>query len=112
MRKQGTHIVVFITARDMKQAQLISQTLIREKLAACSNMISGVTSFFSWEGKLDRAKEVLVILKTTQKVFSNIVTRVQQLHSYHVPEIIALPIIDGNQEYLRWISQTVKGKKE
>lgn len=101
------HIVIFITAKDKKQAGQIAEKLVAEKLVACANIVTGgVQSIFRWEGKVDRAQEVLLILKSRRRNFSAIVKKVKALHSYDVPEIIALPIIDGNKDYLKWITES------
>ena len=101
-------IVILITAKDIKEAKKISEALVQRKLIACANIIQGVKSFFWWEGKVDRADEVLLILKTQKRLFKKIVTAVKSLHSYSVPEVIALPIIDGHKDYLRWISGSLR----
>ncbi len=101
------HIVVLVTAKDTVQAKKISKALVDERLVACSNVVKGVQSFFYWEGKMDCAREVLLILKTTKKAFPQIVKRIRNLHSYQTPEIIALPIVCGEKSYLNWITESV-----
>jgi len=98
------HIVVFVTASSKTEAETISQALLQKKLIACSNMISPVQSLFHWKGAICNEEEVLLILKTTTKNFKEIVVEVRKNHSYEVPEIIALPIVDGSDDYLRWIT--------
>ena len=101
------NIVIFITAKDVEEAQKISEGLLKAKLIACANITQKVKSFFWWEGKIDSASEALLILKSQRRHFKKIVKAVKALHSYQVPEIIALPIIDGNPEYLQWIKKSV-----
>jgi periplasmic divalent cation tolerance protein len=101
-------IVVLITAKDHAEAQKIADKLISEKLAACVNIMDGVKSLFWWEGKVDTAKEVLLIVKTQKKLFTKLQKCVKTHHSYTVPEIIALPIIEGNPDYLKWIKDSTK----
>ena len=102
------HIVVFVTAKDAAQARRIAQRLVKEKLVACVNIIKGVQSLFWWEGKVDGAKEVLLVIKTRRSVFSKVVKAVKACHTYNVPEIIALPIVAGNPDYLAWINASVR----
>ena len=101
------NIVVFITAKDIVEAKTISDQLLEKKLIACANIIEGVQSVFWWQGKIDQAKETLIVLKSKQDLFKKIVKTVKAHHSYEVPEIIALPIIDGNPDYLKWIDEFV-----
>ena len=104
------NIVVFITAKDAIEAKTISDQLLAKKLIACANIVEGVQSVFWWQGKIDQAKETLIILKSKQSLFKKIVKTVKAHHSYEVPEVIALPIIDGNPDYLRWIEESVGGR--
>ena len=102
------YIVIFVTTKDVKQAQKIANGLLQDKLIACANIVGGVRSLFWWEGKVDSAKEALLILKTKKSLFKKAAARVRALHSYQTPEIIALPIIEGNEDYLKWISASVR----
>jgi periplasmic divalent cation tolerance protein len=101
-------IIIFITAPSKKEARRIISVLINKKLIACGNILEGVDSNFIWKGKLDKARELLIILKTRRNLFKRIVSEVEKVHSYEVPEIIAMPIIDGSKEYLKWINENVK----
>ena len=101
-------IIIFVTAANKKQARQIANKLIKTKLAACVNIIPGVESLFSWKGKIDSAKELLLIIKSEKSKLPKIIKTVKSLHSYEVPEIIALPIIAGNKEYLRWIDECIR----
>ncbi len=105
------YIVVFVTAKDVTEAQKISEKLLNEKYAACVNVLEGVRSLFWWDGKVDRADEVLLIIKSQKKLFPKIIKAVKSVHSYSVPEIIALPIIDGQKDYLKWIKETTAPKR-
>ncbi len=104
------HIVIFITAKNVKEANKIAEKLIKEKLVACANVIKGVKSIFWWEKKINKADEVLLILKSKKDCFNKVVKATTLLHSYDVPEIIALPIIDGNRGYLKWIEESCSTK--
>ena len=96
-------IVVLITCPSQENADKIKKLLLEKKAAACINIIPGVSSHFLWQGKIDSAQEIMLIGKTTKNKLDNIIKLVKQLHSYEVPEIIALPIIGGSKEYLDWI---------
>jgi periplasmic divalent cation tolerance protein len=96
-------IVVLVTAKDKTEAEKISQTLIEEKLIACANIISPVASCFVWMGKIDRAEECLIVMKSRADLFAELTRRVKALHSYEVPEVLALPIVDGSGDYLAWM---------
>ena len=101
-------IVVFITTANAEEAQRIADVLLNERKAACINIVPGVSSLFWWQGKLDSAEESLLIVKTKASVLSQVVNLVKQHHSYDVPEVIALPIIGGNQDYLERMDREVK----
>jgi periplasmic divalent cation tolerance protein len=101
-------IIVLITAANKKEADKISKKLLQNKLAACVNIVNGIKSLFWWQGKVDRAKETLLIVKSRQEKFAKIVKLVKANHSYAVPEIIALPIISGFKPYLKWIDDSLR----
>src|SRR4030042_4934607 len=96
-------IIVLVTTANRAEAEKISQALLKDKLIACANIISPVTSFFHWQGKIDQAEECLIVTKSRIDLFSELADRVKSLHSYDVPEILALPIIEGSQAYLNWL---------
>lgn len=106
--KKMEYIVVFVTASSSDEAQKISLSLIEKKLIACSNIVAPVKSIFFWENKICTENEVLMILKSTRQHMAQIISEVKKLHSYQVPEIIALPIIAGAEDYLQWISNETK----
>ncbi len=101
-------IVVFNTVPDIKLAEKIAETLVREHLAACCNIVPHVTSIYFWEGRVQKDAEVLLIIKTSELKYEALEQRIKALHSYTVPEIIALPIENGSEEYLNWIREVVK----
>jgi periplasmic divalent cation tolerance protein len=102
------HVVVLVTAKNKKEAQKISASLIKAKLAACVNIVDKVSSIFFWAGKIDQAKESLLLIKSKKDKLPKIIKLVRSLHSYKVPEIIALPIIAGDKPYLRWIDAALR----
>ncbi|MFQ5786768.1 MAG: divalent-cation tolerance protein CutA [Thermodesulfobacteriota bacterium] len=104
----SNYIVIYITTSSASEAKRIGRVLVEEKLAACSNIISPIRSIYSWHEKICDDKEALMVLKTKKKHFKQIVARVEKLHSYDVPEIIAIPIIEGSSKYLSWLNEETK----
>ena len=102
------YIVVFVTASSKKEAQKIASRLIKDKLAACVNILDKVDSVFFWKAKTEKAKESLLIIKSKKEKLPKIISVVRSLHSYTVPEIIALPVIAGDKPYLRWIDVSIR----
>ena len=102
-----THIVIFITTATVDEAHKISRALLEQRKVACVNIVPEVSSSFWWQDKLDSARESLLIAKTRTSELNNVVKLVKELHSYATPEIIAIPIIGGNEEYLNWIDKEV-----
>ncbi len=105
--EESAYIVLFITTATAEEAQQISKVLLNQRKAACVNIVPKVSSLFWWQDKLDSAQESLLIVKTKASLLDEIVRLVKELHSYDIPEIIALPIISGNQDYLGWIGDNV-----
>ncbi len=101
-------VIVFVTTKDKAEAEKISQTLLKEKLIACANIIHPVTSCFVWLGKIDSAEECLVVLKSRADLFGELAQRVKAMNSYQVPEVLALPIVEGSDDYLAWMSSVLK----
>lgn len=100
--------VVLVTCGSREEAERISKILVKERLAACVNVLSGVKSYFWWEGKIDQADEHLLIIKTSMERIKKLIEKVRELHSYSVPEIISLPILEGNTDYLKWIVESLE----
>ncbi len=96
-------IVIFITTSSAEEGESIGRYLVENKLAACANILSPVTSIFEWEGKISREQESLIILKSRRNLFDRLTEEVKKLHRYSVPEIIALPLVAGSSDYLQWI---------
>lgn len=102
------YIVVLITASSQEEAEKIANGLVDAEVAACVNIVPKIKSIFKWQGKKDAADEVLLIAKTKQDRFKDLKEAVKSLHSYDVPEIISIPISEGNEDYLNWIAEVVK----
>ena len=98
-------IVVFVTVGSAAEAERLALALVEERLAACVNRIRGVQSVYRWQGKIEQSEEELLVIKTRKELFSALEKRVRELHSYSVPEIIALPLIEGNEAYLKWLQE-------
>ncbi len=97
------YIIVLITTRDAEEAQAIADELLKRRQTACVNIVPEVESHFWWQDKLESRKESLLIVKTKKRWLPYIIESVKKLHSYAVPEIIALPIVGGSEEYLDWL---------
>lgn len=104
---ETSSIVVFVTASTEEEARRIAELLLDQRKAACVNIVPRVDSLFWWQGKLDSAQESLLIIKTKASLLPEIVNLVKGVHSYEVPEIIAMPIIGGNEDYLKWLNSEV-----
>ncbi|MDY6879444.1 MAG: divalent-cation tolerance protein CutA [Thermodesulfobacteriota bacterium] len=104
------YVVVLITAGSYEEARRVADVLVGERKAACVNIVPRVNSFFWWEGKIEEDEESLLVVKTRAELFAEVVDSVKANHSYEVPEIIALPIVGGNQEYLMWIGEETSVK--
>jgi periplasmic divalent cation tolerance protein len=99
--------VVLVTTASQAEGEAIAKTLLTEKLAACVN-ITPVHSFYTWQGKQQSDREWQLIIKTNLNLFSQLAAKIKELHSYEVPEIIALPIIAGTESYLSWLDENIK----
>jgi len=101
----NNEIVCYITAPNEDEAVNIARVLVGDRLAACANIVKNVRSIYSWKGTIEDDAEVLMIVKTQKALFQQLSNKVKELHSYDVPEIIALPIVDGSEEYLQWLRE-------
>jgi len=98
------YIIVLITTPNQETSEMIANTLLEKKLAACVNLVGPILSFYTWEGDIKRDEEMLLIVKSRAELFeSELIPVVQAVHPYDVPEIIALPIVKGSANYLAWI---------
>ncbi|MHC1628976.1 MAG: divalent-cation tolerance protein CutA [Candidatus Nezhaarchaeales archaeon] len=105
---KGCHVVVLITFPSREEAYKISKKLVEDGLAACVNVIEKVRSFFIFEGKFEECDEALAVIKTKIDVLQKLIDAVRSMHSYSVPEIIAIPIIAGYERYLKWVDESIK----
>ena len=105
---EAVYAVVLVTASSEAEGLRLKKVLMDNRKAACVNMISHVESHFWWKGKIDIADEVLLIIKTKVSAVNDIIKLVKEAHSYLIPEIIALPVIAGNEDYLKWVDEEVK----
>ena len=96
-------VVVLVTTASEEEAVQVGQALVREGLVACANIVPRIRSIFRWEGKIEEEQECLLVLKSQRAHFKSLSRRVKELHSYSVPEIIALPIVEGLPDYLAWL---------
>jgi periplasmic divalent cation tolerance protein len=102
------NVVIFITTGTDEEAHKVAEALLKDRDAACVNIVPRINSLFWWHDKLDSAQESLLIVKSKASLLSKIVRLVKEVHSYETPEIVALPIIGGNPDYLEWIGKEVK----
>lgn len=100
-------LVVLVTAPDHDVAERIARALVEERLAACANLVAGVTSIFRWKDSIERENEVLVVLKTTAAELDALRRRAVELHPYEVPEVVALAVEAGHAPYLEWVRASV-----
>jgi periplasmic divalent cation tolerance protein len=103
-------VVVLVTCASAQQARRIARAIVEGRRAACVNTLPiPVHSIYRWKGRVESAKEFLLVIKTSRKQFRALQTQIRRLHSYDVPEIIALPIVAGSPEYLEWIAESLGG---
>ena len=100
-------VVVYVTASSEEEARYIGKKLVEEGFAACANIVPNIRSIYIWKGELCDDNEVLLIIKSRRIHIDKIVKRVKDLHSYQVPEVIALPIIQGSEDYLSWMEESL-----
>jgi periplasmic divalent cation tolerance protein len=111
IRNGARYRIVFVTCGSVGEARRIGRAVVEKKLAACANIVPGVESIYRWKGKVERAREVLVVIKTTAARSQELEREVRRLHSYDVPEFIVLRIAAGSKEYLAWIDASTTGTR-
>jgi periplasmic divalent cation tolerance protein len=108
MKVDARHRIALVTCASVAEARRIAQRVVEQKLAACVNIVPGVDSVYRWKGKLQRAKEALLVIKTTAARLHQLEKEVKRLHSYDLPEFVVIPIIAGGQQYLDWLRNSVR----
>ena len=109
-RRGARVLLAFSTCPDQAAADRIAANLVSEGLAACVNRLPGVRSTYFWDGRLQDDAEILLIIKTTDRRLPDLVERLKALHPYEVPELVAVPVVDGNEPYLDWVRMGVGNK--
>ena len=104
-------IVVLVTGKNSRECARIAKHLLELRLIACANLVPQIRSLYTWEGKIADERECLMVLKSSRELFAELRAEVEKLHSYSVPEIIALPIVEGSANYLNWISESVAKRR-
>jgi periplasmic divalent cation tolerance protein len=108
MKAGGRNRVVLVTCGTLSEGRKIARGVLQKRLAACVNMLLGpMNSYFAWKGKLEVAREYLLVMKTTSNRLAELEKEVKRLHSYEIPEFIAMAITDGSRSYLSWLQQSV-----
>ena len=102
-------IVVLNTCASASEAEQVARRLVEARLAACVNIVPGARSFYRWQGAIEAAEEWLLIIKTSRGLFENLRLELEKIHSYEVPEMIALPIVEGAPNYLLWLEKELSG---
>lgn len=103
-------IIVLVIASNLEEAARLARALVEQRLAACVNMISGLRSTYWWQGRVEDADEVLLVSKTARHLLPAATRLVQSLHSYAIPEVLALPIVGGSVPYLEWLAKEVRAE--
>jgi periplasmic divalent cation tolerance protein len=98
------YVIVLVTTANKQEAEKIAQHLLNDKLIACTNIVGPVTSIYRWQGNVKRAEECLVLMKSRKDLFERLVEAVKTTHSYEVPEILAVPVVEGSKSYLDWLA--------
>jgi periplasmic divalent cation tolerance protein len=105
IRNGGRYRVVLVTCGSIAEARKLGRAVVEKRLAACANIVAGVESIYRWKEKVERAREVLVMMKTSATRLRELEREVKRIHSYDVPEFIVLSIAAGSKEYLKWIGE-------
>jgi periplasmic divalent cation tolerance protein len=101
----GQYRIVLVTCGSIPEARKIGRIVVEKKLAACANIVPGIESIYKWKGKVERAREILMVIKTSATRLAELEKEVKRAHSYDVPEFIVLSIVAGSKQYLQWIRE-------
>ncbi len=101
--------LLYVTVPDMAQAERIAAALVEDRLVACANLLPGASSIYRWQGRIERANEIILVAKTREGLVDAAITRIKAMHSYSVPGAVALPIEAGDPDYLRWLAGETEG---
>ena len=102
------NVVILVTCANKREARRIARGLVEQRLVACVNIVDEIKSIFWWQKEINSANEVLLIAKSKRSLIQKIIKQVKSLHSYQTPEIIALPVVGGNQDYINWINESLR----
>src|SRR5262245_22944651 len=111
MRRKADGLRVILVTAPRREAEPLARKLVAERLAACANLLPGVTSLYWWKGKLERSAETLIVLKTPARNVRRLLKRVKALHSYTVPEFLALGVLEANPDYAKWARTETRGAR-
>ena len=101
------HLLIYCTCPDQAMAERVAEALVADRLAACVNIVPGITSIYRWQGEVQHDSELLLLIKTRSECYPALEARIRELHSYELPEIIAVPIQRGSEPYLAWLDASV-----
>ena len=104
---KNSYVLVMVTTANKQEAEKIAQHLLEGRLIACANILGPVSSHFHWSGKIERVEEYLLLMKSRSGMFKEIEAKVKALHSYEVPEVIALQVVKGSKKYLVWLEESL-----
>jgi periplasmic divalent cation tolerance protein len=105
---RNSYIIIIVTTAGEEEAETIVQRLLEARLIACANIVGPVHSRFRWSGKIEKAEEYLIIMKSRKDLFEKLSETVKTLHSYEVPEILALPVVEGSKAYMDWLGSCLR----
>ena len=105
---RNPYIIIIVTTAGREEAETIVQRLLEARLIACANIIGPVSSHFHWSGKMEKAEEYLILMKSRKDLFEKLSETVKALHSYEVPEILALPVVEGSKAYMDWLGSCLR----
>lgn len=103
------YIQVFVTAGSREEARTIAAAIVEQRLAACVQVVGPIQSTYWWQGRMETAEEYLCVMKSRQAVFKSLEVAVREVHSYETPEILAMPVVAGNEDYLSWMRSEMRG---